>query len=148
MFDQVQRVDGILLLLTLNLLMWITPIPFPTTLVAEHLRGGGEATKTVVAVFSGVLFMTSIGFTARAAWITHDERLVHVPPPRQRRWSRARMRFGMGLAALRAGGGPGVRRALRRAGDPDRVVSAGLITVLDEATLDAAGRADTDGSAG
>jgi uncharacterized membrane protein len=65
-------VDGKLLLLNLNLLMWITLIPFPTALVAEHLRDGGEATRTAVAVFSATLFVTSIGFTALYAWITHD----------------------------------------------------------------------------
>jgi uncharacterized membrane protein len=100
LFDQVRRVDGILLLLNLNLLMWITLIPFPTTLVAEHLRGGGEATKSAVAVFSGVLFMTSIGFTALYAWITHDERLVHALP-RVTWWSRPAC--GSGWASPRTG---------------------------------------------
>jgi hypothetical protein len=36
------------------------------------LRDGGEATRTAVAVFSATLFVTSIGFTALYAWITHD----------------------------------------------------------------------------
>ncbi len=98
LFDQVRVVDGTLLLLNLNLLMWITLIPFPTALVAEHLQEGGEATKTAVAVFSGTLFMTSIAFTALYAWITHDDRLVHSLPPR-RAVVAARVRFGVGLAA-------------------------------------------------
>ncbi len=98
LFEQVRVVDGRLLLLNLNLLMWISLIPFPTALVAEHLRGGGEATSTAVAVFSGVLFMMSIGFTALYAWITHDDRLVHVLPPRHVVVA-ARVRFGLGLAA-------------------------------------------------
>jgi uncharacterized membrane protein len=98
LFDQVQVVDGKLLLLNLNLLLWITLIPFPTTLVADHLRGGGEATSTAVAVFSGLLFVTSVGFTALYAWITHDDRLVHSLPPRHAVVA-ARVRFGLGLAA-------------------------------------------------
>jgi hypothetical protein len=49
-------------------------------------------------VFSGVLFMMSIGFTTLYAWITHDDRLVHALPPR-RAVVAARVRFGLGLAA-------------------------------------------------
>jgi uncharacterized membrane protein len=101
LFEQVRVVDGKLLLLNLNLLMWISLIPFPTALVAEHLRGGGEATSTAVAVFSGVLFLMSIGFTALYAWITHDDRLVHALPPRHVVIA-ARVRFGLGLAAYGA----------------------------------------------
>ena len=98
LFDQVRVVDGKLLLLNLNLLMWITLIPFPTALVAEHLQEGGEATRTAVAVFSGTLFMTAVAFTALYAWITHDDRLVHALPPRPAVVA-ARIRFGVGLAA-------------------------------------------------
>jgi TMEM175 potassium channel family protein len=101
LFEQVRVVDGKLLLLNLNLLMWISLIPFPTALVAEHLRSGGEATSTAVAVFSGVLFLMSIGFTALYAWITHDDRLVHALPPRHVVIA-ARVRFGLGLAAYGA----------------------------------------------
>jgi uncharacterized membrane protein len=90
LFEQVRVVDGKLLLLNLNLLMWISLIPFPTALVAEHLRGGGEATSTAVAVFSGVLFLMSIGFTA-----------LYALPPRHVVIA-ARVRFGLGLAAYGA----------------------------------------------
>jgi hypothetical protein len=124
--------------------MWVTLIPYPTALVAEHLRGGGEATKTAVAVFSGVLFMTSIGFTALYAWITHDERLVHALPPRHVVVA-ARMRFGVGLAAY--GLAVGLAFVVPYAALAIHAVSAGYYA-LDQATLDTAGRADPDGSAG
>ena len=117
LFDQVRVVDGKLLLLNLNLLMWITLIPFPTALVAEHLRDGGEATRTAVAVFSGTLFVTSIGFTALYAWITHDDRLVHSLPSRHSVVRGAHPIRG-GAGCVRAGRGPCVPRALRSAGDP------------------------------
>jgi uncharacterized membrane protein len=144
LFDQVRGVDGTLLLLNLNLLMWITLIPYPTALVAEHLRGGGEATKTAVAVFSLVLFMTSIGFIALYAWITRDERLVHALPPRQVVVA-ARMRFGLGLAAY--GLAVGLAFVVPYAALAIHAVSAGYYA-LDQATLDTTGRADTGGSAG
>jgi len=144
LFDQVRGVDGKLLLLNLNLLMWISLIPFPTTLVAEHLRGGGEATKTAVAVFSGVLFMTSVGFTALYAWITHGERLVHSLPPRHVVVA-ARIRFGVGLAAY--GLAVGLAFVVPYAALAIHAVSAGYYG-FDQATLDAAGRADTEVSAG
>jgi uncharacterized membrane protein len=98
LFQQVRVVDGKLLLLNLNLLMWITLIPFPTAVVAEHLREGGEPARTAVAVFSAVLFVTAVGFTALYTWITHDARLVHALPPRADVVA-ARIRFGIGLAA-------------------------------------------------
>jgi TMEM175 potassium channel family protein len=141
LFDQVRRVDGVLLLLNLTLLMSITLIPFPTALVAEHLRGGGEATNTAVAVFSGVLFMTSIAFTALYAWMTHDDRLVHALPPRDA-VAAARMRFGVGLAAY--GLAVGLAFVLPYAALAIHAVSAGYYA-FDQATLDAAGPADTDG---
>jgi uncharacterized membrane protein len=98
LFDQVRVVDGPLLLLNLNLLMWIALIPFPTAVVADHLRAGGEETQTAVALFSGLLVLTAISFTALYAWITHDDRLVHALPPRPVVRA-ARIRFGIGLFA-------------------------------------------------
>jgi uncharacterized membrane protein len=134
LFDQVRVVDGKLLLLNLNLLMWITLIPFPTALVAEHLRDGGEATRTAVAVFSGTLFVTSIGFTALYAWITHDDRLVDALPPRHAVVA-ARIRFGIGLAAY--GLAVGLALVVPYAALAIHAVSAGYYA-FDQATLDAA----------
>jgi TMEM175 potassium channel family protein len=139
LFDQVRVVDGGLLLLNLNLLMWITLIPFPTTLVAEHLRGGGEATSTAVAVFSATLLITAIGFTALYAWITHDDRLVHSLPPRHAVRA-SRIRFGMGLAAYALAFG--LAFVAPYAALAIHAISAGYYA-FDQATLDAAGRDDT-----
>jgi uncharacterized membrane protein len=140
LFDQVRVVDGKLLLLNLNLLMWITLIPFPTALVAEHLRGGGEATRTAVAVFSGTLFLTAIGFTALYAWITHDGRLVHALPLRHAVVA-ARIRFGVGLAAY--GLAVGLALLAPYAALAIHAISAGYYA-FDQATLDASGRADAE----
>jgi hypothetical protein len=59
-FDQVIRVDGPLLLLNLNLLLWTALIPFPTAVVAEHLGDGGEAARTASALYSGVLLVMGL----------------------------------------------------------------------------------------
>jgi hypothetical protein len=64
-FDQVARVDGPLLLLNLNLLLWTALIPFPTAVVAEHLgrrRGGGA--DRLGAVQRGAALLTSLAFGA------------------------------------------------------------------------------------
>jgi uncharacterized membrane protein len=140
LFDEVRVVDGMLLLLNLNLLMWITLIPFPTALVAEHLRDGGEATRTAVAVFSATLFVTAIGFTALYAWITHDDRLVHSLPPRHAVVA-ARLRFGLGLAAY--GLAVGLAFVAPYAALAIHAISAGYYA-FDQATLDAPERADTE----
>jgi uncharacterized membrane protein len=100
-FEQVARVDGPLLLLNLNLLLWTALIPFPTAVVAEHLQGGGEAAETASALYCGVLLLMSLSFGALFAWVTRDARLLHrlLPPEVIRA---ARLRFMLGLVVYAA----------------------------------------------
>jgi uncharacterized membrane protein len=96
-FEQVARVDGPLLLLNLNLLLWTALIPFPTAVVSEHLAAGGEAARTASALYAGVLLLMGISFAGVFAWITHDDRLLNrLPPPEVVRATR--LRFMAGLA--------------------------------------------------
>jgi uncharacterized membrane protein len=98
LFQQVRAVDGVLLVLNLNLLMWVVLVPFPTAVVAEHLRDGGHNATTAMALFSAVLVANAISFVALFSWITHDERITgSLPPPATIRT--ARIRFGIGLGA-------------------------------------------------
>ena len=100
-FDQVAPVDGPLLLLNLNLLLWTGLIPFPTAVVAEHLQAGGEAAQTAAALYCGVLLLMSLAFGALFAWVTHTDRLLHrLPPPGVVR--AARLRFMIGQAVYAA----------------------------------------------
>jgi uncharacterized membrane protein len=100
-FEQVVRVDGPLLLLNLNLLLWTALIPFPTAVVAEHLGGAGEAARTASALYSGVLLVMGLSFGALFAWVTHTDRLLgRLPPPGVVR--AARLRFMIGQAAYAA----------------------------------------------
>ncbi len=95
-FTQVVQVDGPLLLLNLNLLLWTALIPFPTAVVARHLGDGGEAARTAAALYCGVLLLMSLAFGALYAWVTHRDRLLgRRPPPGV--VGAARRRFMVGL---------------------------------------------------
>jgi TMEM175 potassium channel family protein len=98
LFQQVREVDGVLLVLNLNLLMWVALVPFTTGVVADHVRDGGSNATTAMVLFSGVLVANAISFVALFGWITHDERITgSLPPPAVVRT--ARIRFGVGLGA-------------------------------------------------
>jgi len=75
----VKRVDRPLLVLNLLLLMVIVAIPFPTQLVAEHLRGSGGTVATVT--YGLVMIAMSAGFAAMWVYvITHAPSLGAVVP--------------------------------------------------------------------
>jgi uncharacterized membrane protein len=96
-FTQVVQVDGPLLVLNLNLLLWTALIPFPTAVVADFLGQGGEQARTAVAVYSAVFVVMGVSFGGLFLWITHDDRLLQrLPPPEVVR--AARLRFTLGLA--------------------------------------------------
>ena len=66
----VSRVDRPLLVLNLLLLMGVVAIPFPTQLVAEHLRGNGGTAATVT--YGLVMIAISAGFAAMWVYVvTH-----------------------------------------------------------------------------
>jgi uncharacterized membrane protein len=62
LFDRVADADRPLLLLNLLLLGWVTLIPWPTGLVADHLSDGGAQAAT--ALFSGVFLAMALTFAA------------------------------------------------------------------------------------
>lgn len=76
----VARVDRPLLVLNLLLLLGIVAVPFPTALVAEHLRGpeGGVATVT----YGLVMIVISAGFAGLWVYVvTHAPALGAALPP-------------------------------------------------------------------
>ena len=97
LFQQVERVDGTLLLLNLNLLLWVVLIPFPTAVVAAHLGDGGEPARTAVAFLAATFFVTAVSFVALFLWVTRKGSLVAEPAtPAARRAARVRFSFGLG----------------------------------------------------
>ena len=83
LMNQIDRVDRVFLLLTVGFLMCIAFVPFPTRLVAEHIRAEGAraaalaygVTLTTIAVFfSAIWFYASIG--RRLLRSDADERVV------------------------------------------------------------------------
>jgi TMEM175 potassium channel family protein len=75
----VARVDRPLLVLNLLLLMGVVVIPFPTSLVAEHLRGAGGTTAAVT--YGLVMIAISCGFAGIWLYVvTHAPRLGGAVP--------------------------------------------------------------------
>jgi uncharacterized membrane protein len=63
--DRIAHADRTLLFLNLFLLMWVSIIPWPTGLVADHL--GEDGAQAAVVVYSGVFL--AMGITFRAVWV-------------------------------------------------------------------------------
>ena len=103
-FTQVAQVDGPLLVLNLNLLLWTALIPFPTAVVADYLGQGGEQAKTAVAVYSAVFVLQGVSFGGLFIWITRDDRLLdRLPPPGVVRAARLRFTFGLAVYLVALG---------------------------------------------
>jgi TMEM175 potassium channel family protein len=79
----VTRVDRPLLVLNLLLLMGIVAIPFPTALVADHLRGSGStAAATATVTYGLVMIAISAGFAGLWVYVvTHAPALGAALPP-------------------------------------------------------------------
>jgi uncharacterized membrane protein len=102
LFARITTVDRPLLMLNLLLLMGIVAVPFPTALVAEHLKvvgGHGENYAIVAYGINGILISTSFSFM----WLylaRHAAKLGDSAPPL--RWTSA-LRFNIGIAGYVTG---------------------------------------------
>jgi uncharacterized membrane protein len=63
--DRIARADRTLLFLNLFLLMWVSIIPWPTSLVADRL--GEDGASAAIVVYCGVLLAMALTF--RAVWV-------------------------------------------------------------------------------
>jgi uncharacterized membrane protein len=96
MLSLVSRVDRTTLVLNTFLLMGVVAVPFPTSLVADHLTAAAPAGGQVAAVLYGlVLVAISVAFSAMWMYLAaHQESLgaTAIKTPRQ-----ATLRFSAGL---------------------------------------------------
>jgi uncharacterized membrane protein len=95
MFRTIVRADRTLLFLNLLLLLWTTLLPFPTRLVAEHLRDGGSNAAQAEAVYSANLTLAAVAFSLIWIHAVRGGRLVAAPMGRRAEW-RSIARFSMG----------------------------------------------------
>jgi uncharacterized membrane protein len=99
-FAHITRVDRPLLVINLLLLMGVVAIPFPTSLVADHLQGAGGAVATVT--YGLVMIAASLGFAGLWIYVvTHAEQLGGQAQPESLR--RSIPGFTAGLLAYVAG---------------------------------------------
>jgi uncharacterized membrane protein len=102
MFKSIVRADRTLLFLNLLLLLWTTLLPFPTRLVAAHLRAGGSNAAQAEAVYSATLTLAAIAFSLIWMHAVRGGRLLAAPigsPPAE--W-RSIARFSLGTVLYAA----------------------------------------------
>jgi uncharacterized membrane protein len=101
-YDRIVRMDRRMLFVNLFLLLWVSFIPFPTALVAEHLRAGTTDSQHIAAAFysatllcMGLAFFAGWRYASRAGLLGGD-----LPPDQVRRlvWRNARGLAGYALA--------------------------------------------------
>jgi uncharacterized membrane protein len=66
MMNRIERVDRTLLFLNLGLLLFVAFIPWPTAVLAEHLRDGGANEHVAAAMYAGTFLV--MGFCFFALW--------------------------------------------------------------------------------
>jgi uncharacterized membrane protein len=96
MFTSIVRSDRMLLFLNLLLLLWTTLLPFPTRLVAEHLRDGGSNAAQAEAVYSATLTLAAIAFSLIWMHAVRGGRLLPAPMDGPREEWRSIARFSAG----------------------------------------------------
>ena len=98
----VQRVDRPFLVINLLLLLTVVAVPFPTALVAEHLRDKGSGGTAATITYGLVMIAMSLGFAGLWVYVvTHAPALGAALPPEALRASIPG--FTLGGAAYVAG---------------------------------------------
>jgi uncharacterized membrane protein len=82
-FARLARSDHNLLFLNMLLLLVVAFIPFPTRLVAEHLRGGGGGERTAALCYGLTGIALAIVFRALWQYVAGGRRLIRDDVPQE-----------------------------------------------------------------
>ncbi|WP_410789212.1 TMEM175 family protein [Kribbella sp. C-35] len=94
MFRQIQRADRGLMFLNLLLLLWVTLLPFPTSMFAEHLEDHTINANVAAAVYSANLTLAAIAFSAIWWHVLRKHLVEHEMDSAEMRRSLIRYSFG------------------------------------------------------
>jgi uncharacterized membrane protein len=82
-FARLARVDHMLLFLNNILLLVIAFIPFPTRLIAEHLRDGGSAERTAALCYGITGVVLAIAYRLLWSYAASGRRLIRADIPQE-----------------------------------------------------------------
>ncbi len=72
LFNHIRRCDDTLMVLNLLLLLGVTSVPFPTAVLAAHLRQAGE--RTAVLLYNGTYVFIAVCFNVLWRYASWEER--------------------------------------------------------------------------
>ena len=75
-FKYIQKANHTFLLLNGLVLMWVSLLPFPTSLLAKYIQGSLEQQRTAVLVYSGLSVLISLSITSVWWYASHNYRLL------------------------------------------------------------------------
>ena len=82
-FARLARTDHTLLFLNTLLLLVVAFIPFPTKLIAEHLRDGGDAERTAALCYGVTGVVLAVVFRALWEYAAGSRRLIRADVPQE-----------------------------------------------------------------
>lgn len=84
MFLRIRRIDQPFLFLNGLLLLLVTFVPFPTSVVAEHFRGSRDASRTAGLLYTGTYVALAVAFQAMWRYASGGRRLLDRGLPQER----------------------------------------------------------------
>jgi uncharacterized membrane protein len=103
MFRQIERADRGLMFLNLLLLLWVTLLPFPTSLFAEHLEDKSSNGHVAAAVYSATLTLSAIAFSLIWWYVLRHHLVEHNMSKKEIRTSLLRYSVGTVIYAATIG---------------------------------------------